>query len=720
MKFSFNNYKTYFIFLTAVCIAVNLISEIIAEYEFEKFAEQNNRLLEDMSFRDKLSDLRSDVLLIESRVRGAVVTGKEEFIFNIDNNYLEAYRDLNEIIEKTNLDTGLKKMVDSLNVLTRHKIQISKQIVDVYNQKGKTEAEKLIGTGLEKKLRENILSIALEIDTFKYDEIAQAKKLVETQKERADYSADARPFISTISLIILGLLLTRKMRKREKAFVETTEIHTKERSAYLIKDQFISNISHEVRTPLNSVIGYCSLLQKTDLSKAQHGFVNAIQTSGESLLQIINELLDFGKIQEGSMAVKKDNFHIPELVGQVSLMFQEAFKKKGLEFLVLIDESIPNELSGDVTKLRQVLVNLINNALKFTHRGKVEIQVNQKKGSTTKQVVLEIQISDTGIGIDKEHLPRIFERFYQVESGHDRRYGGTGLGLAIIHQLIQIMGGSIRADSTLGKGTKFLLELPFDVSASSPMARQRVTIRSGGNMIVRVLVVDDNVLNRELTMHLLSTWGFEVLTVESGRKAIDRLRNEKFDLVLMDIQMPEMDGYETTEKIKAEFKTLLPIVALTAHSNKTEREKCMRAGMSGYISKPFDELELYKIITELVQQKNDHTSSIISLDYLKNISKGNKEFEKRILTRFVNETPLQLAELKTGIQKQDTSGVRKAIHNMKANVSIVGLNLHLEEKFDLLTKHDLTAQKGEAEKLFIGIEQTINQCIAELRTEYFD
>ena len=213
MKFSFNNYKTYFIFLTAVCIAVNLISEIIAEYEFEKFAEQNNRLLEDMSFRDKLSDLRSDVLLIESRVRGAVVTGKEEFIFNIDDNYLEAYRDLNEIIEKTNLDTGLKKMVDSLNVLTRHKIQISKQIVDVYNQKGKTEAEKLIGTGLEKKLRENILSIALEIDTFKYDEIAQAKKLVETQKERADYSADARPFISTISLIILGLLLTRKKLK---------------------------------------------------------------------------------------------------------------------------------------------------------------------------------------------------------------------------------------------------------------------------------------------------------------------------------------------------------------------------------------------------------------------------------------------------------------------------------------------------------------------------
>ncbi|WP_331968541.1 ATP-binding protein [Ohtaekwangia sp.] len=700
------------ILLIVATVVLNLAGEQITSREFSDFNNHNLILLRDLHYRDKINDLRNDILLIESRVRGLVVTDKEEFISNVEAEFDRAYADLNLVLEETGKQNELVDLADSLNHMIRHKIQFNRQIIDVYYQRGKEQAEDLIATAYGKKLRENIFTVTAELDSFKHNEIIQLEKEVEQKGKRAALLSGILPLFSATIFCILGYLLMQNMRRQDMLYEQSESVHDKERSAYMVREQFISNISHEIRTPLNSVIGYSGLLQKTTLNESQQKFVHAIQTSGESLLHIINELLDLGKMQEGLLVIKKSNFILSELVDQVALMFQEAFKVKNIQFQVYIDPAIPAELVGDAVKLRQILVNLINNALKFTEAGTVDVEVKQKV-SNDSQLKLQIYIRDTGIGIAKEHLPHIFERFYQVDANADRRYSGTGLGLAIIYQLVELMGGKIHVTSELGKGTAFTIELPFEMAEKPWHEIKSLHIKAPDSRKKKVLVIDDNALNRDLTMHILTSWNFDVSVVESGDRAIELLHRESFDLILMDVQMPGMDGYQTTATIRNTLKSDVPIIALTAHSNKTERAKCLNAGMNEYVSKPFDELELFSMITRLLSIQAD-TLKYINLDYLRNLSKGNKEFERRILRRFVEETPAHLDKLETAIRTQDTLEIRKIIHDLKANVSIVGLSNRVDGEFEKINNLNEDYKREEAFRSFHIVKDTLIHSISEI------
>lgn len=693
-------------------VALNLLGEKFVTAQFEQYVESNKALMVKLHYQAKVNDLRHGVLLFESRVRGLVVTGKDEFIDNIETVFDSAYADLDVVLEETGRQPGLVDLTDSLNRMIRHKIDFNKQIINVYYHHGKQEAERLIGTGRGKKLRENILSVTQELEDSKQDEIREQEKEIGRQLEKAMLLERALPLLSTLLVSVFGFLLVRIIMRQERSFEHTQTTHEKERSAYIVRDQFISNISHEIRTPLNSVIGYCGLLQKTELNESQQKFVNAIQTSGENLLHIINELLDFGKMQEGLLVIKKSVFVLPDMVDQVTLMFQEAFRKKEVNFTVRLEEALPKELVGDAVKLRQILVNLINNALKFTNHGSVDVVVKLSE-RTDHGVKLFIAVTDTGIGISKEHLPRIFERFYQVNAALNRQYGGTGLGLSIIHRFVELMGGKINVTSVLGQGSQFQVELPFELEEKTVQESQSIRISMPEHKKKKILVVDDNGLNRDLTMHVLNSWNFDVDVAESGAKALSRLQRQTYDLVLMDVQMPEMDGYQTTQAIRRELKLALPIVALTAHSNQSERTKCLDAGMDDYISKPFDELELFGMITRQLAY-GPPANALINLDYLRNLSKGNTIFEKRILRRFVDETPGQLTQLETAIQNEDSHAVRKVIHNLKANLAIVGLDNVLEAELEYLVNPDPEREKAAQQGSLHRIRSTLAQSMTEI------
>lgn len=692
-------------------VALNFIAERLTTKEFSRFMKGNDQIISDMHFRDKLNDLRNDILLIESRVRGLVVTDQAEFASDIDREFQRAYEDLDSILAKTKKNPAMQEIGDSLNVKIRNKIEFNKKILSIYEQQGKESAARFIGTGTGRALRQDIFDLTGRLNSFTRDEINRLEHSVAVQGEKTKILEQVLPIVSTVVICLLSFFLIANIRSQERLYRESMKSVEKERSAYLIKEQFIANISHEIRTPLNSVIGYCNLLLKTELSHMQRKFVDAVQTSGESLLHIINELLDFGKMQEGTLVLKKQNFNLSSLLREVRMMFNEAFNKKGVSFEVQSNAIVHAELQGDETKLRQVLVNLINNALKFTSQGYVTVTVNEHPLQSPNQVNLVFEVADTGIGIAAENQTKVFERFYQVESSLDRKFGGTGLGLAITHQLVTLMGGKISLQSELGRGSTFTVEIPFDLTLPDASTRQTLAVSIPESTNKRVLVVDDNSLNSELTAHVLKGWNFDVETVDKGSKAIEKLKKQNFDLVLMDIQMPDMDGYETTREIRETLNMKVPIIALTAHSNATERQRCLEAGMDEYISKPFDELQLFGLLTKVITP-----SKIVTFDltYLQNLSKGNKQFEKRILEKFVEETPVQLEQLNQAIQKKNARMSAAIVHILKANVAIVGLESSLAPRFEKLHAAIAAGETESALQNFAEINSRIVACMNDI------
>lgn len=396
------------------------------------------------------------------------------------------------------------------------------------------------------------------------------------------------------------------------------------------------------------------------------------------------------------MRITPGIFSINGLVNSVETFFVERAKEKGLKISSKIDTSIPDTLIGDATRLTQILVNLIGNAIKFTHQGNINIEIYNKQQSEN-EVIIGFKISDTGIGIDKEKLNEVFERFNQGEDSTTRNYGGTGLGLSIVKSLILLQNGNIEVTSEQGKGTTFNFHIPYGIAKEQLNAIPAVGtnyFKDKSNMPLRVLVVDDNAINQSLMKHLLLQWNIDFDIVSNGLEAIEQLINQTYDLVLMDIQMPKMDGYAATQKIREVLKLNIPIIAMTAHALAGEREKCLSRGMNEYISKPIKEEELFKLISNFGLQES-HQQEIkieetqvkfqyIDLTYMRSISCGDISFEKTVTQQFLDKVPTHLQELKLAYENKDFKLLKLRAHDLKSSVAIMGLLPLLEEKLNAL------------------------------------
>ncbi|HSN60008.1 MAG TPA: ATP-binding protein [Ferruginibacter sp.] len=411
----------------------------------------------------------------------------------------------------------------------------------------------------------------------------------------ADETISGVTIISTeVTDHVIAKLELIEAKKQAEHKTEIAEVAVKS------KQQFLSNMSHEIRTPMNAIIGFTNVVMKTKLNDKQREYLNAIKVSGESLIVLINDILDMAKVDAGKVTFEHIPFYLFSSVSDMLHLFETKMQEKNVVLVKQYDTSIPNLLVGDPMRLRQIILNLMANAVKFSDKGKITVNI-KKLEEDTKRVTIKFSISDTGIGIPDSKLKYIFDAFNQVALETNRLYGGAGLGLAIVKQLVELQGGTVSVKSKIDKGSTFSFTLSFDkatlntaIETGKPdESAQKLLLNKTGKKIVKVLVVEDVPLNQLLIKILVEEFGFSADMAENGKSAIDYLAKNKYDIILMDLQMPVMNGFELTEYIRNVLKSQVPIIALTADVTTVNAEICKSFGMNDYISKPIDENILY-------------------------------------------------------------------------------------------------------------------------------
>lgn len=500
-------------------------------------------------------------------------------------------------------------------------------------------------------------------------------------------------------------------------------------NAVKAKQQFLSNMSHEIRTPMNAIIGFTKVILRTELTDKQKEYLNAIKISGDALIVLINDILDLAKVDAGKMTFEKTPFKMKSSITAMLHLFENKIQEKNLKLFKEYDSKIPFVLVGDPIRLHQIILNLVSNAIKFTFKGKITVSVDLLHEDDDK-VILKFAVTDTGIGISEEKIGTIFENFQQATSGTSRLYGGTGLGLAIVKQLIEPQGGSIRVNSIIHEGSTFSFTLPFqktdvDIELENELAEIDSEMKN-----IKVLVVEDIALNQLLMKTLLDDFGFERDIAENGKIAIEKLQENDYDIILMDLQMPEMNGFEATKYIRNTMHSTIPIIALTADVTTVDGDKCKAVGMNDYIAKPVDERVLYnKIIGTLKKSKLDKKEKIstiqvekikyINLEYLHHRTKSNPILMMEMISLYLAQTPPLISTMKQSLAEQNWQLLGASAHKMIPSFSIMGISSNFENMANKIQELATAPEKTEEiHELVQQLEEVCLQACTELQEEF--
>jgi PAS domain S-box-containing protein len=521
-----------------------------------------------------------------------------------------------------------------------------------------------------------------------------------------------------------GIVLNvRDVTERTRTQRELVEAHAKAVEASRLKSEFVANMSHEIRTPLNAVIGLSALLGETQLDPGQAEYVDAVRTSADALMSLVDDILDFSKIEAGRLELESHAYDVRDLVDGVAAALRPSAHAKGLHLTTWVDDRVATRVDGDSTRVRQVLSNLVSNAIKFTSAGEVWIHVSGEPSG--EDVLLRFAVSDTGIGLEPAAFERIFESFSQADGSTTRRYGGTGLGLAISKRLVGLMGGEIGGDSTPGEGSTFWFTVaatvvPGAAVADAPEVPEVVPMPAPVAKCRDILLVEDHPVNQLVAARMLEKRGFRVDIAGNGLVALEKFASRRYDLIFMDCQMPELDGYQTTGRIR-ELEgdgPRTPIIAMTAHALKGDRERCLAAGMDDYLMKPVRPADLDHVLGRVPGGETGPVAAAVAAVFdpaaLEPLTDGgDEELLTSLVDMFVEQGRGQLVALTGAMEAGDGEGVGRIAHSLKGSAAVLG-GARLAECCEQMCRAAAGGRMGEVDNLYREVEEAFGLTVEAL------
>jgi len=517
----------------------------------------------------------------------------------------------------------------------------------------------------------------------------------------------------------IGIHLDITDQKQLEIDLENEKIKAQEASK--AKEFFLANMSHEIRTPLNAIIGFLRELDKQGLSGLQKTYIKNSSIASRHLLAILDNILDLSKIEAGEMSLESEDFLIEDTLNNVIKVLNLKAEQKEIRLTSFISDKVNKVFKGDSLRLEQILFNLIGNALKFTPKGKIEVKCEVLSDSHISQEI-QISVADTGIGMEQKYAESIFSKFSQEDKSITRKYGGTGLGMAITKELVLLMGGEIKIESEKNIGTTVYIRINL-IRGNTENIKKLHTEVDFNLKGLSILLVEDNKINRMVVKNALQHYNCNIIEAENGLEVLEILKTRNFDLILMDIQMPEMDGIEATKVIRNELKLSIPIIALTASAFKTEIEKCKQAGMNDYVTKPFEETVLLQTIVKHTINKNGVPSldnemnpnqPLYNLNVLRDLSRGNDEFVVKMVGVFVEQTIATIEKIDAALESNNFLEISQLIHKIRPSTESMGV-LSIQNEMKTLEKiAKETQNKGQITAIYTLIKKTLQLVISQL------
>ena len=547
----------------------------------------------------------------------------------------------------------------------------------------------------------DLLNHAFSLSEQEYTDLLQnlnkeyelKKRSIEVLKQAVSTIRDEHAVMEAVSggddLLFIAAMLDQEVKQRKVIERKLQEAKRKAEESSRAKEAFLANMSHEIRTPLNAIVGMIRELSYEKLTPAQMGYVEVTETASQHLMSVLNNILDISKIEAGEFQLEPVHFNLQQLLRDVRSILLPRSEEKSLAFNLKHPTDSHFLLVGDAVRLRQILINLGGNAVKFTEKGEVTITYDVEAPIDGKASV-NIVIHDTGIGMDKAYLDQVFKKFSQEDPSISRKYGGSGLGMSITRELISIMHGEIAIESEKNKGTTVTLRFQFPVGDASKIIDLKKPIDYKAQRSISVLLVEDNAFNRMVAVNTLKKIECKTTEASNGKEALEALRKDpSIELVLMDLQMPIMDGFEATKIIREQMGSSLPIVGLTANAFKSELEHCYAIGMNGVVVKPFEERDLISTILDLVgngsvgelnwhDDVEDERTGLFSLERLRKLCMNDLDNVRKMIALYIEVSDKALADLRLFHSNKDYFNVSQVVHKLKPSVQILDVHTMFE------------------------------------------